>query len=68
MIKNVTIGSGVAQNKKSFWPIGQKMPILHEKLEFWMTRANFPLKKRGFWPLGQKDDNDARDNGNHTSP
>ena len=36
--KNVTIGSGIDQNKKlpSFWPIGQKMLILHEKLEFLM--------------------------------
>ena len=32
--KNVTIGSGVDQNKKlpSFCPIGQKPPILHENL------------------------------------
>ena len=33
--------------------IGQKLPILHEQLEFWMTRDNFPLKKRGFWAMGQ---------------
>ena len=39
----------------SFWPIDQKIPILHEKLEFWMTRDNFPLKNRGFWEMGQKD-------------
>ena len=55
--KNVTIGSGVDQNKKSpsFWPIGQKMLILHENLEFLMAREKFPLKKGNFWPMGQKD-------------
>ena len=55
--KNVTIGSGVDQNKKSpsFWPIGQKMLILHENLEFLMPGENFPLKKVNFWPMGQKD-------------
>ena len=44
--KNVTIGSGVDQNKKlpSFWPIGQKMLILHENLEFLMPGS-----------MGQKD-------------
>ena len=37
--KNVTIASGVDQNKKlpSFRPIGQKMLILHENLEFLMA-------------------------------
>ena len=45
--KNVTIGSGVDQNKKSpsFWPIGQKMLNLHENLEFSMAKKNFPLKR-----------------------
>ena len=38
-----------------FWPTGQKMLILHENLEFLMTRENFPLKKCKFWPMGQKD-------------
>ena len=42
------------KKKPSFWPIGQKMPIYIEKLEFWMTRANFPLKKRGFIPMRKK--------------
>ena len=55
--KNVTIGSDVDQNKKSpsFWPIGQKMLILHENFEFLMAREKFPLKKGNFWPMGQKD-------------
>ena len=41
--KIVTIGSGVDQNKKSpsFWPIDQKIPILHEKLQFSMKRGFF---------------------------
>ena len=45
--KNVTICFGIDQNKKlpSFWPIGQKMLILHENLEFSMARENFPLKR-----------------------
>ena len=53
----ITNGSGVDQNKKSpsFLPIGQKMPILHENLEFLMVREKFPLKKGNFWPMGQKD-------------
>ena len=57
--KNVTIGSGIDQNKKSpsFWPIGQKMLILHENFEFSMARNNFPMKKGIFWPMGQKDGN-----------
>ena len=48
--KNVTIGSGVDQNKKSpsFLPIYQKMLILHENLEFLMPGENFPLKKVNF--------------------
>ena len=48
--KNVTIGSGVDQNKKSpsFWPIGQKMLILHGNLEFLMPGENFPLKRSIF--------------------
>ena len=69
--KNATIGSGVDQNKKlpSFWPIGLKMLILHENLEFLMPGENFPLKKVNFWPMGQKDGDflfliNARANGN----
>ena len=58
---NITVGSGdgVDQDKKSssFWPIGQKMLILHENLEFLMAREKFPLKKGNFWPMGQKDGN-----------
>jgi len=48
--KNVTIGSGVDQNKKSssFWHIGQRMLNLHAKFDFKMTRTNFPLKKGSF--------------------
>ena len=48
-LKNVTISSGVYQNKKSpsFWPIGQKMFILHDNFVFSMARQ--------FWPMGQKD-------------
>ena len=55
--KNVTIGSGIDQNKKlpSLWPIGQKMLILHENLEFLMPGDNFPLKKGNFLPMGQTD-------------
>ena len=54
--KNVTVGSGVDQNKKSssFWPIGQKMLILLENFEFSMASNNFPLKKGIFWPMDQK--------------
>ena len=46
----VTIGSGIDQNKKSpsFWPIGQKMLILHENLEFLMPGEHFPLKRSIF--------------------
>ena len=56
-LKNVTIGTCIDQNKKSLslWPIGQKMLILHENLEFFMPGENFPLKKVNFWPMGQKD-------------
>ena len=35
----------------------QKMLILHENLEFFMDRNNFPLKKGNFRPMGQKDGN-----------
>ena len=54
--KNITIGSGVDQNKKSpsFGPIGQKMLILLENFEFSMARDNFPLKRGIFWPMDQK--------------
>ena len=57
--KNVTIDSVVDQNKKSpsFWPIGQKILILHENLEFLMPGENLPLKKVNFWPRDQKDGN-----------
>ena len=55
--KNITSGSSVDQYKKtpSFWPIGQKMLILHENLELSMARENFPLKKATFWQMSQKD-------------
>ena len=55
--KNVTIDSGVDQNKKLplFWLIGQKMLNFHENLEFSMPGDNFPLKKGNFLPMGQKD-------------
>ena len=41
--KNVTIGSGIDQNKKlpDFLPIGQKIFILHENLEFLMAKKHF---------------------------
>ena len=54
--KNVTTGSGIDQNKKSpsFWPIGQKMLILHENLEFLMPGENFPLKKVNFYQRVKK--------------
>ena len=57
--KNVTIGSGVDQNKKlpSFWHICQKMLISHENLKFLMPGENFPLKTFNFWPMSQKDGN-----------
>ena len=53
--KNVTIGSGIDQNKKStsFWAIGQQMHILHDNFEFSMTRDNFLPKKGIFWPMCQ---------------
>ena len=56
-LKMLPNGSGVDQNKKSpsFWPIGQKMLILHENLEFLLPKENFPLKKVNFLPMGQKD-------------
>ena len=51
-------GSDIDQNKNSsFRPYGQKIPILHEKLEFWMVRDNFLLKKRGWGPMCQIDGN-----------
>ena len=31
------------------------MLILYDKLEFLITRENFPLKKGNFWPIGKKD-------------
>ena len=45
------------QKKKHFLPIGQKMLILHEKIELLMAKENFPLKKGNFEPIGQKDGN-----------
>ena len=56
---NVTIGSAVDRNKKSpsFWPIGQKRLILHEKWKCLMARDIFPLKKGRLWSMGQKDGN-----------
>ena len=49
--KNVTIGSGINQNKKlpTLWPIGQKMLILHDNLEFFTARDKLPSKKGNFW-------------------
>ena len=43
------------KNCHLFDPIGQKMLILHENLEFLMPGENFPLKKVNFWQMGQKD-------------
>ena len=60
-LENVTIGSGVDQNKKSpsFGPIGQKMLILHEKLKFLMARDIFSIEKGFFftYAMDQKDGN-----------
>ena len=55
--KNVTIGSGVDQNKKlpSFWPIGQKMPFFIVKLSLAIENSKFSCKMSIFWPMGQKD-------------
>ena len=55
--KNITIGSGVDQNKKSpsFWSIGQKMPFFIGKLSLAIENSKFSCKMSIFWPMGQKD-------------
>ena len=57
--KNVTIDSGVDQNKKSpyFWSIGQKMPLFSGKLSLAIENSKFSFKMSIFWPMGQKDGN-----------
>ena len=44
--KNVTIGSGVDQNKKllSFWPIGQKLPHFNVKFFLAIKNSKFTCK------------------------
>ena len=55
--RNVTIGSGVDQNKKSqsFWPIGQKLPFFNGKFSPDIQNSKFSCKMSIFWPIGQKD-------------
>ena len=54
--KNVDIGSNVDQNKKmpSFWPIGQKTSILHDKI---VIKTIFYVIWVVFLPMDQKDGN-----------